>query len=72
MLKTHFNFSQGIEIPVKYMLWGLECGTARAVGSVAFCSNGFQSVAHFRLQKIEIHPNAYHKISNIEKMHGNI
>jgi hypothetical protein len=34
----------------------LERGTARAVGSVAYCSNGFQSVACFRLRKIEIRP----------------
>jgi hypothetical protein len=32
----------------------LERGMARAIGSVAYYSNGFQSVACFRLRKIEI------------------
>jgi hypothetical protein len=32
----------------------LERGTTRAIGSVAYCSNGFQSVAYFRLRKIEM------------------
>ena len=33
----------------------LEYIAARAIGPVAYCFNGFQSVVHFRLRKIEIH-----------------
>ena len=33
-----------------------ERGTTRAIGSVTYCFNGFQSVACFRLRKIEIRP----------------
>jgi len=40
----------------------LEHGTARAIGSVAYCSSGFQSVACFRLRKIEICPNYWNLV----------
>jgi hypothetical protein len=36
----------------------LERGTTRAIGSVAYCSDGFQSVAYFRLRKSEMHPKS--------------
>jgi hypothetical protein len=50
----------------------LKRGTARAIGPVAYCSDGFQSVAHFRLRKIEIHPKQCHfklaKQGRLQKM----
>jgi hypothetical protein len=53
---VHFNFSHGIDPPREYVIkpTTLERKTARAIGSVTYCSNGFQSVACFRLRKIEI------------------
>ena len=60
-LRAHFNFSHGIEIPRGNMWPSRWLGheTTRAIGSVAYCFNGFQSVVHFRLRKIEIHPIEY-------------
>jgi hypothetical protein len=46
-----------LKSPREYVIepMALERGATRSVGSVAYCSSRFQSFAHLRLRKIEIH-----------------